>query len=406
MKTVFDPRIQEITQYYSHSFKSLLYKLVELESPSHKPEYVDRVLDLLQAECQQLGYRTFRYPSQEKAGQLLAYPKERVKNRSNQLLLGHCDTVWDTGMLENMPLYEHEDLIYGPGIYDMKAGVAMIITALNILQELEIEPAVTPVLLFTGDEETDSEYSKNHITMLARLAERVFVLEPSLGEKGLIKTTRKGVGHYRLIIKGRASHAGLEPEKGRSAILELSYLIQKLFALNNAQNGITVNVGTVDGGIRPNVIAPESSAMVDVRVNKDKDARLIHELISDLKPTDPDFELRVEGGFERPPMEFTPRNKQLWKMVQSLAPKAGLTIESGKSGGASDGNFTSRYTATLDGLGAVGGGAHAKHEHIHFKKTLKRLELLTLLIMQPSITAGNNPNGEKQNLEYDSATSK
>ena len=406
MKTVFDPRIQEITQYYSHSFKSLLYKLVELESPSHKPEYVDRVLDLLQAECQQLGYRTFRYPSQEKAGQLLAYPKERVKNRSNQLLLGHCDTVWDTGMLENMPLYEHEDLIYGPGIYDMKAGVAMIMTALNILQELEIEPAVTPVLLFTGDEETDSEYSKNHITMLARLAERVFVLEPSLGEKGLIKTTRKGVGHYRLIIKGRASHAGLEPEKGRSAILELSYLIQKLFALNNAQNGITVNVGTVDGGIRPNVIAPESSAMVDVRVNKDKDARLIHELISDLKPTDPDFELRVEGGFERPPMEFTPRNKQLWKMVQSLAPKAGLTIESGKSGGASDGNFTSRYTATLDGLGAVGGGAHAKHEHIHFKKTLKRLELLTLLIMQPSITAGNNPNGEKQNLEYDSATSK
>jgi glutamate carboxypeptidase len=204
---------------------------------------------------------------------------------------------------------------------------------------------------------------------------------------GKLKTARKGVGRFTVVVKGKAAHAGLDPGAGASAILELSYVIQKLFALNDPQKGITVNVGMIDGGLRPNVIAPESRAMVDVRMLTREDARYIEEQIRALRPVSPDITLEIEGRISRVPMEHTPRNRALWETAKQLGRELDLDLADGVAGGASDGNTTSLWTATLDGLGAVGDGAHARHEFIYFDKLIERGALLALLLLAPPLTA-------------------
>jgi glutamate carboxypeptidase len=224
---------------------------------------------------------------------------------------------------------------------------------------------------------------------------RVFVLEPSLGPEGRLKTARKGVGRFTVKIKGKAAHAGLDPEQGASAILELSHVVQALFALNDPAKGVTVNVGTIEGGLRPNVIAPESGAVVDVRVRTQHDADRITREIHALTPTVPGTELEIDGCIGRPALEPTQQNRQLWHLAKELSKEISLDLKEGLAGGGSDGNTTSLYTATLDGLGPVGDGAHAPHEFLYVDETLKRTALLTLLLLSPALNHAHSAHAEE-----------
>ncbi len=213
-------------------------------------------------------------------------------------------------------------------------------------------------------------------------------MEPSLGPAGRLKTARKGVGRFTVTVQGRAAHAGLDPTAGASAILELSHVIQKLFALNDPERGASVNVGVIDGGVRANVVAPESSAVVDVRVENAEDAQRIERTILALEAETEGVTLRIEGRIGRPPLERTPANRQLWRMATRFAEELDMPLDEATAGGGSDGNTTSLYTATLDGLGAVGDGAHATHEHIHVSQLSERCALLTMLLMAPPLASG------------------
>ena len=304
-------------------------------------------------------------------------------------MIGHCDTVWPIRTIQKMPFTVRDNIVKGPGVYDMKAGLAQMIFALQALREFELVPELTPIIFINSDEEIGSRRSSSYVRMLARRVDRVLVLEPSLGQAGHLKTARKAVGRFAVIARGKAAHAGLDPEAGVSAILEMSHVIQKLFALNDAARGISVNVGKIDGGLRPNVIAPESKAIVDVRVRTQEDAARVENAILNLESTIPRVELFVEGGIGRAAMEPTPRNRALWSLAKELGRRLHLELTEATAGGASDGNTTSQFTATLDGLGPVGDGAHADHEFIYLDRTMERTALLALLLAAPSCAAGN-----------------
>lgn len=361
----------------------LLEQLVLAESPSVVPETQQAVFTLLAEALERVDYTVKHIPGRQTGGHVYARPQTRPRHGRAQLLLGHSDTVWPLGTLKDMPLRIEEGVLRGPGAYDMKAGLVQMVYALRALHELQLEPAVTPVVFINSDEEIGSFESTPHVRRLAQAVERAFVLEPSLGLSGKLKTARKGVGQFRIVVKGKAAHAGLNPEGGASAILELSHIIQKLFALNDPDRGITVNVGVIDGGLRPNVIAPESRAVADVRVRIHEDARWIEEQIHALQPESPGIRLEIEGHIRRLPMERTAQNGRLWDTAQRLAQDLRFDLEEGLAGGASDGNTTSLYTATLDGLGGVGDGAHAQHEWVALDKMVERGALLAALLMAP-----------------------
>jgi glutamate carboxypeptidase len=263
-----------------------------------------------------------------------------------------------------------------------------MIFALRVLRALGHTPTVTPVVLVNGDEEVGSRESREHIALLAGRATRAFVLEPSFGVAGSLKTARKGAGRFTVTVKGRASHAGLAPEAGISAILEASHQVQRLFDLNDLDRGVTVNVGTIDGGLRANVVAPEVTAEVEVRVATAADGEAVERAIRALTPVQQGAEVVVEGGFGRPPLERTARNRALWQAAEAAAGTLGLRLQEASVGGASDGNITSLYTATLDGLGAVGGGAHAVDEHVVISRMPERAALLAVLLMLEPTSEG------------------
>jgi glutamate carboxypeptidase len=363
----------------------LLRRMVVAESPSLAPDTHDGTARVLQAELEGLGFRVRRLPGRTSGGQVWARPARRERGRPLQLLLGHLDTVWPVGTLAEMPFEVDGDTVRGPGVFDMKGGLAMMLLALGALRRHGVELPLTPVVFVNSDEEIGSHESRAHILRLARRVRRTWVLEPSLGPSGSLKTARKGVARFTVRVYGRAAHAGLEPEAGASAILELSHVIRSLFALNDAERGVTVNVGTVDGGLRPNVVAPESRAVADVRVCTDEDARRIERAIRGLEPATPGTRLEVHGGFGRPPMERTPRNRGLWRLAQDAARRLDVELEECLAGGGSDGSTTSLYTATLDGLGAVGAGAHAPDECLFIGPTLQRTALLALLLAAPDL---------------------
>jgi len=373
-------------QQHQEELLDFIRHLVSLESPSDVPASQQAVFDFLSQELVKLNYRVKRLSGKQCGGHLYARPAKRIKNKPVQLLLGHCDTVWPLGTLDSMPLEYKDGKLHGPGIYDMKTGLAQMIFVLKALQAIQQKPVVTPILFINSDEEVGSKESSRHIHRFARLVNRSFVLEPSLGPTGQIKTARKGIGRFTVTIKGKAAHAGLDPGGGASAILELSHVIQKLFELNDVEKGITVNVGMIDGGLRPNVVAPNSTAVSDVRVLTQRDAEYIEQAIHSIKPTTPGVTLEIEGRIGRPPLEKTPANRKLWEMAVQLAQQLDLKLEEGTAGGGSDGNTTSLYSATLDGLGAVGDGAHAIHEHIDPDKLPERSALLALLLLSPALT--------------------
>ena len=363
--------------------------LVVAESPSSDPGSQRKVFALLEEAFDEIGYSVRHFPGRETGGHIQAMPRGSKRRRPGQLLLGHTDTVWPIGTLKQMPLTSDGKVMRGPGIFDMKAGLAQMVFALKTLHRLRLEPEVTPVVFINSDEEIGSLESTPYVTLLAREVSRVFVMEPALGPSGKLKTARKGVGQFEVIVRGRAAHAGLDPESGASAILELSYQVQRLFDLNDPAKGISVNVGTIDGGLRPNVVAPESRATVDVRVPDAAEAARLEREILGLVAVTEGVTVEVVGTIGRTPLEPTPRNRALWRMAKRLAGDLGIEIDEGLAGGASDGNTTSQFAATLDGLGAVGDGAHARHEHIDISRSLERCALLALLV-----AAGATPSEE------------
>lgn len=366
-----------------HRMVDLLRRLALTESPSDDPAALAHVLTILAAELERAGMFVRRLRGRSSGGMLYARPAEQVRGRPFQLLLGHCDTVWPVGTVRQMPVRVEGEVLKGPGAFDMKGGLVQMVYALRAVRELGLSLPARSVVVINSDEEVGSRDSTPLIRRLARRATRAFVLEPAFGKEGKLKTARKAVGSFTITIQGRAAHAGINPEEGASAILELSHQIQRLFALNDAARGVTVNVGTIDGGLRSNVIAPEVRASVDVRVRTHADAAEIEEAIRGLHPVDRQTTIRVEGGFEHPPMEPVPRNQALWQLARRLGRQLGLELEQAAVGGASDGNTTSQYTATLDGLGAVGDGAHAVHEQVEIAKMVERSALLVLLLLAP-----------------------
>jgi glutamate carboxypeptidase len=369
---------------------ALLERLVAAESPSLAPEAQRAVFGILAGELDALGFEVGRVPGIDVGDHLLARPRPQEWEAARagapaQLLLGHMDTVWPLGTIERIPLRTEAGRLHGPGAFDMKGGLAQMLFALRALREYDLAPPVTPTVFINSDEEIGSVESRPHIERLAGEAARAFVMEPSFGPSGRLKTARKGTGEFTISVKGVASHAGLDPERGASAILELSQQVQRLFELNDLERGTTVNVGRIDGGLRPNVVAPAAKAVADVRVAWPDEAVRIEAAIRGLEPVSEATSLEIEGGFDRPPLTPTPRNRALWKRAQAVAHELGIPLQEAAVGGASDGNLTSVHTATLDGLGAVGDGAHADREHVLVDRLPERAALLAMLVSEPRI---------------------
>jgi glutamate carboxypeptidase len=291
------------------------------------------------------------------------------------------DTVWEVGALREMPFRIVEGRAHGPGVFDMKAGLVQVLYAIRALKETGRRPAARVVVLINSDEEVGSNSSRALIEEQARRSRAVFVLEPAIGPDGRLKTFRKGVGVFQIRVHGRAAHAGLDPGSGVSAIEELARQIQALHRMTDPARGITVNVGTVQGGTRSNVIAAEAQAEIDLRVSTLSDAREMESKILNLRPYLDGAEILVTGGVDRPPLERSAGVQALYQKARGLAEELGFELGEGSAGGGSDGNFTAALgIPTLDGLGAVGDGAHASHEHTLVSEMPRRAALLARLL--------------------------
>lgn len=377
--------LQAYVHDHTDAYLQFLDRLVRAESPSTDPETQARVQRVLAEAFADLGFAATHLPGTNTGGSVYARPAARSQGAPCQLLLGHSDTVWPAGTLDTMPAERDGNELRGPGVFDMKAGLANIVFALRALDALGSTPAVCPLVLVTSDEEIGSPESRRHLERLAEAAERVFVLEPALGLEGRIKTARKGTGEMTLLVRPT------DPAPEGNVVLELSRLVQRLYDLQDPGRGVTINVGTIDGqhGGGPNGAA-RGRLVADVRVPTHDDAARLRAAIRSLEADTPGVRVEVRGGIERPPLERTAANRRLWQMAQERGAWLGLSLEEGRAGGASDGNFTSQHTATLDGLGAVGDGAHADHEHIRIEETLDRCALLALLLAAPPL-AQNGP---------------
>ena len=388
---------KEIITYLKDNHKpmlALLKEMVAIESPSNNKKALKNVIRFLRKELEQLGFYTLHVSGKNTGGYLYARPLIRKKNTPLQLLIGHCDTVWELQSIKDMPVVQSNGKLSGPGVFDMKAGIIQILFSLRAIKALQLDLAVTPIILINTDEEIGSHESTPIIKRLSKLVHRAFVLEPPLGLEGRLKTARKGVGRFTITVKGKAAHAGLDPEKGVNAIVELSHQVQRLYTMNDFDKGITVNVGLIEGGYASNVIAAESKATIDVRVYNIEDGAYITDRIHQLKPILDNVELRIEGRIGRPPMTQTSRNKHLWENAEANGKLIGLNLEQATAGGGSDGNTTSLYTATLDGLGTPGDGAHATHEFIFSDKLIERTALLTLLMLNDAATKNKTTSHE------------
>jgi len=353
--------------------KARLRELVEVESPSEDKAAVDRAGDLVGRWAGELGGKVKRH-TQKTFGDVLELRFGPNRSTSGRvLLLGHLDTVWPMGTLEKMPWKESDGKISGPGVLDMKAGVVMALEAVTALRELEVERPVT--LLLVSEEEVGSPVSRAITERLAAESAAVLVLEPAQGLA--YKTARKGVGNYELVVQGVGSHAGVDFGSGHSAVLEMARLVEKVSGFTDLSKGLTVNVGVIGGGTRSNVVAAECMAEVDVRIAKAKDAVRVERMFRGLRVTDKACRLTVTGGINRPPMERKAGTVALFRLAQKLAAEMGLELEEASTGGGSDGNFTAAMgLSTLDGMGAVGAGAHAAHEHVVVKHLVERTALL------------------------------
>jgi len=369
---------------------STIRELVEIESPSDNKAAADRAAEAVAHRFSQLGGEV-RIHQAKDFGNHLQVDFAGDSNAKPVLLLGHYDTVYPLGTLATMPCRAVGDKLTGPGVLDMKSGIALMLHALAALQDWHKQdlhkeawhggsPRPVTVLL-VSDEEVGSDSSRSITESLAKEAAAVLVLEPSYGLQGAVKTARKGVGEYLVKVTGKASHAGLDFQKGANAILELARQIERISSFTELKRGLTVNVGIVSGGSRTNVVPAEAAAQVDVRIARIKDAAGIDKKLRSLRPSNRKCKIEITGGINRPPMERTAGVAALYAQAAAVARELGWKLGEAAVGGGSDGNFTaSMGIPTLDGLGAVGDGAHAPHEHILISELPRRAALIAGLI--------------------------
>jgi glutamate carboxypeptidase len=359
-----------------------LQRLVLAESPSLEKAPADRCCNLLAAEWRKRGARVERIAQKRRGDHLsVTWWPQKSRAAGQFLVLGHYDTVYSSGTLSKMPFRVTGGKAYGPGVFDMKAGIVQALFALKILQETQAPLTRRLVFLWTSDEEIGSESSRRLIEAEARRSDAVFVLEPSLGPRGLIKTARKGVGEAELIVRGRASHAGLAPQEGINAIHELARQLARIQEWNDPRHGVTVNADLIEGGTRVNVIAERARAVLDLRALRIADMHRLERRLHALSPILPGARLEIRGGFNRAPLERK-FSAALFAKAKSLSAQMGLSLEECTAGGGSDGNLTAALgVATLDGLGAVGHGAHSAHEHILINTMPVRSALLAALLV-------------------------
>jgi glutamate carboxypeptidase len=372
----FDERRDEIV--------STIRELVEIESPSDNKAAVDRIAEAVAHKFSQLGGEVHFHSAKDFGSHLQV--NFGGKSAKPVLLLGHYDTVYPLGTLATMPCRAVHNQLTGPGVLDMKSGIALMLHALAALQQWHGKDRVgrlpRPVtVLLVSDEEVGSNSSRAITESLARKAGAVLVLEPSYGRQGAVKTARKGVGEYLVKVTGKASHAGLDFQKGVNAILELARQIEKISTFTDLKKGLTVNVGIVSGGSRTNVVPAEAAAQIDVRIARIKDAAGIDEKMRSQRPFNRKCKIEITGGINRPPMERTAGVAALYAQAAAIARELGWKLGEAAVGGGSDGNFTAGLgIPTLDGLGGVGDGAHATHEHILISELPRRATLIAGLI--------------------------
>jgi len=357
--------------------REIIETLVRLESPSTDKAAVDRCGAEVTRRLEALGGTVRRLDGGTRGDHIRA---EFPGAGRRVLLLGHFDTVWPVGQLDRMPLREEAGRLHGPGIFDMKAGIGVAMLAVRALRELAVSEAPHVTMLWTTDEEIGSGTSRPAIEACARECDAVLVLEPSL-PGGAAKTSRKGCGDFELVVHGVAAHAGLDPEKGASAIHELAHQVVAIATLQDPDRGVTLNVGRISGGERTNVIADRARASIDVRVPTMADAVRVEEALRALRPRLAGTRLELLGGVDRPPLERGPGVLRLYEIARAAAGELGRSLAEGAAGGGSDGNFTAAAgVPTLDGLGPRGDGAHALHEHIELEDLAWRAALLARLL--------------------------
>lgn len=355
--------------------------LVEHESPSNDKAAVDAVSKLFAEWTRKAGGHIRWHKHRHHGDSLEVRFGEQFRRERPVMILGHLDTVWDRGTIAHMPWKVTAERIAGPGVLDMKAGVCMALAAVEIVESLHLLRRPVTLLLH-GDEEIGSPASRSVTETVARRCSAVYVVEPAQGEAGAYKTARKGTGGYRLDVHGVAAHSGVDFERGHSAVVELARQIEAISKFSDPRRGITVNPGVIGGGTRSNVIAAEAWVEIDVRIARAKDAAPLNRKFRGLKPGDKSCRLELTGGLNRLPMERTPGTIALFRRAQRFGAQIGIDLDEAATGGASDGNFTSALgVPTLDGMGAVGSGAHAAHEHLLRKHLAPRTALLAAMLI-------------------------
>jgi glutamate carboxypeptidase len=374
----------KLLQYLKPQLPQMLAALrqfVTTESPSLEKAAADRCCGIIANEWKKCGAGVERL-AQKHRGDILhiTYAPGKSRSSGQLLVLGHYDTVYSTGTLARMPFRVKGGKVYGPGTFDMKAGIVQALFALQALQHAEIPLRKRLVFLWTSDEEIGSEASRKFFEAEARRSDAVFVLEPSFGPSGLLKTSRKGVGEAELIVHGRASHAGLAPQEGVNAIHELARQLARIEKWNDFRRGVTINAGVIEGGTRTNVIPERARAVLDLRALRVSDMRSLEERLRGLRPFQSGARLEITGGFDRPPLEHR-MSAALFARAQLIAKQMNLSLGECTAGGGSDGNFTAALgIPTLDGLGAAGDGAHSLREHVLINTIPQRAALLAALL--------------------------
>ena len=360
---------------------SALRKFVVVESPSLEKAPADRCCRIIGAEWRKRDVGVERLAQKNRGDHLrVTWWPTKSRPAGQLLVLGHYDTVYSTGTLAKMPFRVAGGKAYGPGTFDMKAGIVQALFALETLQRGPAPPRKRVIFLWTSDEEIGSESSRQLIETEARRSDAVFVLEPSFGPRGLLKTARKGVGEAEIIVHGRASHAGLAPQEGVNAIHELARQIMRIQEWNDFRRGTTSAAGLIEGGTRVNVIPERASVVLDLRALRIADMRRLERRLYALRPTLPGARLEIRGGFNRAPLERK-MSAALFARAKSLASQMNLSVGECTVGGGSDGNLTAACgVPTLDGLGAVGDGAHSEREHVLVKTMPTRAALLAALL--------------------------
>ena len=374
--------VKSLLDYCQSELRPMLQCLrqtVEIESPSNSKPAVDRLARFFAEEFRRCGgkIRLLNHPVAGSAVSAEFWAGKR--NQKPILLLGHLDTVWEIGTLAQMPFRVRQGRVFGPGIFDMKSGIVIGLWAIRALQALKISPTGPIHFFLNSDEEVSSVAFRKQILAEARGARAVLVLEPAAAG-GALKTARKGVGEFRITVHGRSAHAGVNPAAGVNAISELTRQLFRVEAMARPRQGLTLNVGRIEGGTRSNVVPERASAWIDVRIPRLQDRAVIEKKIYNLRPYDPETQLEIEGGINRPPMERK-MAVALFRKARALGRAMGMELTEASTGGGSDGNFTAALgVPTLDGLGAVGDGAHARHEHIIISELPRRAALLAGLL--------------------------